>query len=355
MARFHPLTVTNVRKTTRDAVEVTFDLPDSGEFSFIQGQYLTFRREFEGTEIRRSYSICAGAHESCLKVGIKRVEGGVFSTWANEELAPGMVVESMPPMGSFHAPISPDARKHYLCFAAGSGITPVLSILKTVLAKEPMSRFTLVYANRAPQTIMFREKIEDLKNEHLDRLSVIHMLSSGATDIELFRGRLDEAKCAELFNTLIDIGSVDMSFICGPEPMMLSISSALKDHGLDGNQIKFELFAAAQTGRLDRPAARVSVGAATGSDATAIIDGERLSFSIESGTTVLQAALASAIDVPYACTAGVCSTCRCKLLEGEVQMISNHALEDYEVDRGYILSCQSLPLTERLVVDYDQH
>ena len=152
MARFHPLTVTNVQKTTRDAVEVTFDRPDSGEFSFIQGQYLTFRREFEGTEIRRSYSICAGTHEDRLQVGIKRVEGGVFSTWANEELAPGMVVEAMPPMGNFHAPISPDARKHYLGFAAGSGITPVLSILKTVLAKEPMSRFTLVYANRAPQT-----------------------------------------------------------------------------------------------------------------------------------------------------------------------------------------------------------
>lgn len=355
MARFHPLTVTNVRKTTRDAVEVTFDLPDSGEFSFIQGQYLTFRREFKGTEIRRSYSICAGAHEGCLKVGIKRVEGGVFSTWANEELAPGTVVESMPPMGNFHAPISPDARKHYLGFAAGSGITPVLSILKTVLAKEPMSRFTLVYANRAPQTIMFREEIEDLKNEHLDRLSVMHVLSSGATDIELFRGRLNEAKCAELFNTLIDVGSVDMSLICGPEPMMLSISAALKNHGLDNNQIKFELFAATQPGRLELPVARVSAGAAAGSDATAIIDGDRLSFRVENGTTVLQAALASAIDVPYACTVGVCSTCRCKLSEGEVQMISNHALEDYEVDRGYILSCQSLPLTERLVVDYDQH
>ena len=354
MARFHPLTVAEVRKTTRDAVKVTFDMPDRGEFAFVQGQYLTFRREFEGTEIRRSYSICAGAHEDLLQVGIKRVEGGVFSTWANEELAPGMIVESMPPMGCFHAPISPDARKHYLGFAAGSGITPVLSILKTVLAKERMSRFTLVYANRAPQLIMFREEIEDLKNEHLSRLNVVHVLSSGATDIELFRGRLNEAKCVELFNTLIDVRSVDMSFICGPEPMMLTISEALQKHGLDDDQIKFELFAAAQPGRLARPAARMSAGAAGGSDATAIIDGERLTFRVESGTTVLQAALASAIDVPYACTAGVCSTCRCKLLEGEVQMVSNHALEDYEVERGYILSCQSLPLTERLVVDYDQ-
>ncbi|WP_299672966.1 2Fe-2S iron-sulfur cluster-binding protein [uncultured Roseobacter sp.] len=356
MARFHELTVTDVRKTIRDAVVVTLAPRNGGNFDFIQGQYLTFRRAFDGVEVRRSYSICSGRNEGVLQVGIKKVDGGAFSNWANEELQPGMVVEAMEPMGSFHAALDPDAAKTYLGFAGGSGITPVLSILKTVLAEEPKSQFTLVYANRGVNTIMFREDLEDLKNRYMGRLSVIHVLESDAQEIELFRGRVDEEKCAALFEHWIDITSVDTAFICGPEPMMLGISAALKDHGLTKDQIKFELFKSAQPGRLTR---KVSSDLATSRErstqAQVTLDGASVSFDMDRETTVLEAALANALDAPHACKAGVCSTCKCKVIEGEVEMVANHALEDYEVERGFILSCQSFPITDTLVVDYDQH
>lgn len=355
MSRFLPLTVTDVQKTIRDAVVVTLAPEDAEAFRFTQGQYLTFRRAFDGEEIRRSYSICAGLDDGLLQVGIKRVEGGAFSTWANEALEPGMVLHAMPPMGNFHTPLAPDAARHYLGFAGGSGITPVLSILRTVLAREPDSRFTLVYANRSVTTIMFREELEDLKNRFLGRLNVIHVLEEGQ-EIELFSGRVTEAKCAELFRLWIDIGSVDTAFICGPEPMMLGIAKALRAHGLEDAQIKFELFASAQPGRLARPAR--SADAARGAEsctATITLDGSVRTITMpKSGQSVLDAALAADLDAPYACKAGVCSTCRAKVLEGEVEMAANHALEDYEVQRGYVLTCQCLPLSDRIVVDYDQ-
>lgn len=355
MARFHPLAVTDVRKTIRDAVVVTLKPENGGDFDFTQGQYLTFRRDFDGTEVRRSYSICAGKDEGVLQVGIKKVEGGAFSTWANEELLPGMVLEAMEPMGSFHTPLHPDQSKTYLGFAGGSGITPVLSILKTVLAREPRSHFTLVYANRGVNTIMFREELEDLKNMYLERLTVIHILESDAQDIDLFTGRVDAEKCEALFTHWIDIDSVDTAFICGPEPMMLGIAAALKDHGLSEEQIKFELFASAQPGRLARKTSSDEASKnAKATEATITMDGAARSFSIDKDQTILDAALENALDAPYACKAGVCSTCKCKVLEGEVEMVANHALEDYEVAQGYVLSCQSFPVTDRVVVDYDQ-
>ncbi len=356
MARFHPLTVTDVQKTIRDAVVVTLKPEDPETFDFIPGQYLTFRRDFEGEELRRSYSICAGKDEGVLQVGIKRVEGGAFSTWANEELKPGDTLEAMPPMGNFHTPIAPGADKHYLGFAGGSGITPVLSILKTVLQREPESRFTLVYANRAVNTIMFREELEDLKNTYLGRLNVIHVLESGGEEIDLFTGRVDEEKCAQLFRLWIDVKSADTAFICGPEPMMLAISQALRDHGMGDDRIKFELFASAQPGRARRKA--VSADAArqgNTTEATVRLDGAAHSFTMpKDGQTILDAALGQQMDAPFACKAGVCSTCRAKVVEGEVEMIANHALEDYEVARGYVLTCQCFPLTDTVVVDYDQ-
>ncbi len=355
MARFHQLSVTDVTKTIRDAVVVTLKPVNGGDFDFTQGQYLTFRQDFDGTEVRRSYSICAGKDDGVLQVGIKKVDGGAFSTWANETLAPGMTLEAMEPMGSFHTPITPEAAKNYLGFAGGSGITPVLSIMKTVLTREPHSTFTLVYANRGVNTIMFREELEDLKNLYMGRLTVIHVLESDAQDIDLFTGRVDADKCKALFAHWIDIDSVDTTFICGPEPMMLGIAAALREHGLSDDQIKFELFASAQPGRIKRKATHDAGSvAAKSTEATITMDGSARSFTMDKDQSILDAALENALDAPYACKAGVCSTCKCKVLEGEVEMLANHALEDYEVARGYVLSCQAYPLTDKVVVDYDQ-
>ena len=353
MAQFHPLEVTDVRKTIRNAVVVTLKPANGADFDFIPGQYLTFRRDFDGTELRRSYSICAGKDDGVLQVGIKRVDGGAFSSWANETLEPGMTLDAMPPMGAFHTPLSPNAGKTYLGFAGGSGITPVLSILKTILAREPDSTFTLIYANRGVHTIMFREELEDLKNQFMGRFNVLHILESDAQDIDLFQGRIDEAKCAELFERWVDVRRVDTAFICGPEPMMLGITKSLKDHGLTDDQIKFELFKSAQTGRLTKRKTFKSGSDVKPVQASVVIDGIARSFDMDRDTSVLNAALENALDAPYACTAGVCSTCKCKVLEGEVEMIANHALEDYEVRAGYILSCQSYPVSDKLTVTYD--
>jgi ring-1,2-phenylacetyl-CoA epoxidase subunit PaaE len=357
MARFHSLDVVDVRKETRDAVVVTLRprAEDAALFDFTQGQYLTFRRKFDDDELRRSYSICTGRGEGHLQVGIKRVDGGAFSTWANEELKPGTTIEAMPPMGRFFTAIEPEAARNYLGFAGGSGITPLLSIIKTVLAAEPRSTFTLVYANRQISSIMFREELEDLKNRHLGRLSIVHVLESEAQDIDLFTGRVDAEKCAQLFKVWIDIASVDTAFICGPEPMMLAIAGALKEHGLKDEQIKFELFASGQPGRAKQRVVSAEVSTSNSAEATVTIDGATRTFWMpKAGQSLLAAALEANIDAPYACKAGVCSTCRAKVLEGETEMAVNHALEDYEVRQGYVLTCQCFPLSDRVVVSYDQ-
>ncbi|MFV0301829.1 MAG: 1,2-phenylacetyl-CoA epoxidase subunit PaaE [Paracoccus sp. (in: a-proteobacteria)] len=358
MARFHPLKVTEVRRETRDAVVVTLAPPEDQRdlFDFTQGQYLTFRREFDGAELRRSYSICAGLDEGCLKVGIKRVDGGAFSTWANENLAPGDEIEAMPPMGKFSTPLDPGAARTYLGFAAGSGITPVLSIIKTVLTREPKSQFTLVYANRQINSIMFREELEDLKNLYLGRFSVMHVLETEGQEIDLFTGRIDAGKMTGLFQHWIQADGVDTAFICGPEPMMLTVAQGLRDHGLTDEQIRFELFASSQPGRARAKAvSRDAVEPGSGTEATVTLDGATRNFQMpRQGETILDAAIANSMDAPYSCKAGVCSTCRCKVLEGEVEMAVNHALEDYEVRAGYVLSCQAYPLSERVVVTYDE-
>ncbi|MFD0911817.1 2Fe-2S iron-sulfur cluster-binding protein [Ruegeria arenilitoris] len=357
MARFHDMEVIDIHKTIRDAVVVTLK-PVNGaaeEFDFVQGQYLTFRREFDGEELRRSYSICAGKDDGVLQVGIKRVEGGAFSTWANTELKVGDRLQAMPPMGAFHTPLDPSAHRQYLGFAGGSGITPVLSILKTTLAREPNARFTLVYANKGVNTIMFREELEDLKNQYMGRLNVIHILETDAQEIDLFTGLVTKEKCAELFQHWIDVENTDTAFICGPEPMMLGIAEALREHGLDDSQIKFELFASAQPGRAKRKQDdAASAAQANQTQARVTLDGATQTITMPKDQTILDAALENAMDAPFACKAGVCSTCRCKVIEGEVEMVANHALEDYEVEKGYVLSCQAYPLTDNVVVDYDQ-
>lgn len=355
MATFHKLTVTDVRKTIKDAVVVTLK-PDAPEaFDFIQGQYLTFRQDFDGTEVRRSYSICVARGAEELQVGIKRVDGGAFSSWANTHLQAGDTLEAMPPMGKFHTPITPRQGKSYLGFAGGSGITPLLSIIRTVLREEPESRFTLVYANRSVNTIMFREELEDLKNSHMGRLSIVHILEHDSQDIDLFTGRVTEEKCAALFERWIDVDHVDMAFICGPEPMMLGIASALRTAGLRDEQIKYELFVSAQPGRLKQAARSDAQDAEQATyDLSIRLDGASRQLTASKDTSVLEAALEASLDAPHACKAGVCSTCMCRLVEGEVEMAANHALEDYEVEQGFILACQSYPVTDKVVVDFDE-
>ena len=358
MAQFYPLRVADVRRDTRDSVVVTLEPPGEhkDKFAFIQGQYLTFRHTFDGEEMRRSYSICAGRNEGTLRVGIKKVDGGWFSTWANEELKVGDTLEAMKPMGNFHAPLDPARARNYLGFAGGSGITPLVSIIKTVLAEEPKSSFTLAYGNRSVNAIMFREELEDLKNSHMGRFSIVHVLESEAPDIDLFSGILNREKCDALFEHWLNIAAADYAFICGPEPMMLAVADALKARGFPEAKIKFELFASAQPGKA-REKAAIAGGASKGAmcAATIILDGATRSFDMpKAGQSVLEAALAAKLDAPFACKAGVCSTCRAKVIEGEVEMEANYALEDYEVRRGYVLTCQSHPVSDRLIVDYDQ-
>jgi ring-1,2-phenylacetyl-CoA epoxidase subunit PaaE len=358
MARFHSLEVTDIRRDTRDAVVVTLkpEEADQNAFDFTQGQYLTFRRDFDGEELRRSYSICAGKDEGCLKVGIKRVEGGAFSTWANEDLKVGDHLDVMPPMGRFFTALEPEKAKNYLGFAGGSGITPVLSIIKTVLAREPKSTFTLIYANRQTSSIMFREELEDLKNSYIGRFSVIHILETESQDIDLFTGRIDAEKMDLLFRLWVDAEGVDTAFICGPEPMMLTIADGLRKHGLTDDQIRFELFASSQPGRAKARATSQAAAKSAGTcDVSVTLDGSTRNFQMDkNGTSVLEAAIANSMDAPFSCKAGVCSTCRAKVIEGDVEMEVNHALEDYEVRAGYVLSCQCIPVSDKVVISYDE-
>jgi ring-1,2-phenylacetyl-CoA epoxidase subunit PaaE len=358
MTRFYPLTVTEVRRETRDAVVVSLQVPAQYQntFRFKQGQYLTFRTLIDGKEVRRSYSICSAVQDPVLRVGIKKVPGGLFSTWANERLNPGQMVETMSPMGNFWVPLDPLNHKHYVGFAAGSGITPILGILKTTLQVEPHSIFTLAYGNRASSTILFREELEDLKNEFPARLNLIHILSREHQDIELFNGRITREKCEALLRSWIDPNSIDTAFICGPQDMMLAVAETLQAHGLDKLRIKFELFTTSHAPQRQREPRAVQGSTANNRCAvTVILDSRSRQLELEKNTqTLLDAALTEGIELPYACKGGVCSTCRALLVEGEVDMDANFALEDYEIRRGYILTCQSYPVTDKVVVDFDQ-
>lgn len=348
MTQFHPLVVTNIHKTIRDAVVLTLTPTNPEDFNFIQGQYLTFRRKFNGKELRRCYSICAGKREGTLQVGIKRVDGGTFSTWANTELAVGDVVEAMPPMGNFYLEPKNDS-PHYLAFAAGSGITPILSILKTMLDESKTSLFTLVYANRNPKTIMFREELEDLKNLYMQRLNVIHMLDDDVQGVDLFHGPIDEEKCKNLLEQWVDTDGITTAYICGPEPMMKIIAKSLREHGLAKENIRFELFASDQYELAEEPA-KIVTTLKSGIKGKITMNGETHSIQIEPETSLLNAALNNNLDAPHSCKSGICSTCKAKIIEGEVEMIANHALEDYEVDQGYVLTCQSYPVSAKKIV-----
>jgi len=358
MARFHPLEVLEVRHDTRDAVVVTLKpKKDSKElFQFIPGQYLTFRRKFDDTEVRRSYSICSGINDKDLQIAIKRVDGGAFSSWANESLRAGDTLEAMPPLGNFYVDSDPDEERHYLAFAGGSGITPVLSIIKSALEQEPKARFSLVYANQQASSVMFKEELEDLKNRYMERFSIVHIFDREGQEIDLFTGRIDDDKLGALFEHWIHLPSVHTAFICGPEPMMLVIAEGLKKRGLADEKIKYELFTSAQPGRIARR--KISTeeqSAEADTQAIAVLDGAERSFTMsKQNESLLEAALRHNLDAPYSCQAGVCSTCKAKVLDGEVEMLVNHALEDYEVEQGYVLSCQSYPLTDKVKFSYDE-
>ncbi len=356
MSKFHRLPIARVERETRDAVAITFTVPDAlaDQFRFEPGQHLTLRADVGGTDLRRSYSICSAVQDGVLRIAVKKSPGGAFSTWANEALEAGATLDVMPPMGHFNVPLDATARRHYLGFAAGSGITPLLSIVKTTLESEPLSRFTLFYGNRASGTVMFKEELAALKDVYLERFNLAHVLSREAQDIDLLHGRIDRDKAGALLDQWVRLSDIDTAFICGPEGMMEAVIEALKARKFPDARIKVERFAASipKHSHVARP---LPEAAASECEVTVIIDGSRKSFLLErEKESILDAGLRNGIELPYSCKGGVCSTCRCRLIEGEVDMDVNFALEDYEVARGFILSCQSYPATDRVLIDFDQ-
>ena len=356
MSTFHPLTVAKVKHETRDAIAVTFAVPPQLKetFQYRQGQHLTLRATIDGEEVRRSYSICAAVQDEQLRVAIKRVAGGQFSTWANQALKPGMTLDVMPPEGRFNLPLDPDSRRHYLAFAAGSGITPILSIVKTTLLAEPHSRFTILYGNRASSSVIFRDELAELKDIYMERLNLVYVMSREQQDIELFNGRITQDKCRQLFQRWLRVEDVDYAFICGPEDMMHGVSNALQEAGMAKERIRIELFAAAAAHAVREPRSHYGADTSHLTEVTVIMDGNHASFTMDKDKeSLLDAGLRAGIDMRYSCKGGVCSTCRCKVVEGTVDMDVNYALEDYEVARGFVLSCQSFPVTDKVVVDFD--
>ncbi len=345
-----------MRRETPDCVSVALEGPSSQAktFEFTPGQYLTFKHKHEGEEIRRSYSICSAPEEGELRVAIKKVSGGIFSTYANEQLTIDDVLDTMPPAGNFTVEVNANQAKDYVAFGAGSGITPIISIIKTVLLNEPNSSFTLIYGNQSLQSIIFREEIEALKNKYLDRFQVIHILSRERLESELNYGRIDTEKCDLLCQSLISIEQVDKVFLCGPEQMILSLRDYFIARGMDKANVKFELFTTAPKQPYQTSASASAHDENDLCDITIKVDDRTMEIKLaKEGMTILDAALAKGADLPYACKGGVCCTCKAKLLEGEVEMEVNYALEDDEVANGYILSCQAHPRSKKVVVDFD--
>jgi ring-1,2-phenylacetyl-CoA epoxidase subunit PaaE len=354
--RFHDLKVAAIARETPEAVAVAFEIPDAlrETFAFRPGQYLTLATDIDGKEARRSYSICSAPGEPTLRVGVKRVADGRFSSFVNERLSVGDTIRVMPPEGRFTSLAG--ERHDYVLIAAGSGITPMLSIAKTVLGHEPDSTITLIYGNRSTGTIMFREELEDLKDRHMRRFSVVHLLSREAQDVELFNGRIDGARITELANRgLIDVASADGIFLCGPGEMIDEVSTALKGLGVEEDRIRFERF----TPSGDAPAprarsARAQEAAEAGVEIEVVLDGVRRAFPMaETDATVLDAAHRAGLEIPYSCAGGMCCTCRCRVAEGEAEMAVNYSLQPWEIEAGFTLACQTRPTSKRLVLDFD--
>jgi ring-1,2-phenylacetyl-CoA epoxidase subunit PaaE len=354
---FHPLRIKKIVQETDQCVSVEFEVPEnlSGGFQFKQGQSLTMRAMVNGEEVRRTYSLCSSPLDNKWQVAIKKVEGGTFSSFANDELKEGDVLEVMEPVGKFYTELDPANKKHYLAFAAGSGITPVISIIKTTLRTERNSTFTLVYGNRSRSSIIFFEELEGLKNKFIDRLNLIHILSRERTDSPINFGRIDIGKLSEL-EKLIDYKKMDEIFICGPEEMIFCVKNFLEQKEIPEQKIHFELFTTSGQKKKSEVGSRKSeVSQGPASMITVKVDGRSFDFdlSLNSDTTILDAALKQGADLPFACKGGMCCTCKAKLIEGEVEMDVHWGLEHEEIKQGFILTCQSHPKTEKVVVDFD--
>ncbi len=353
---FHKLSIKKINKETDDCVSLLFDVPDELEeiFQFKQGQSLTMRTNIDGEEVRRTYSICASPEEKELKVAIKKVDAGLFSTFANLQLKKDDVLEVMPPIGKFYTELDSTNQKNYLAFAAGSGITPIISIIKTTLQTEPKSNFTLVFGNKNHSSIIFFEELEGLKNKYMDRFNLINILSRERTDSILNSGRINTEKLDQL-KKLIDFHLIDETFICGPEEMLFCVKDYLESMGIEKKKIHFELFTT--SGYKDKQKTVETIIAESGAKSNISLkaDGRFYDFTIpfNSEISILDAAMQNGADLPYACKGGMCCTCKAKLVEGEVIMDVHWGLEEEEIEKGYILTCQSHPKSEKVVVDFD--
>lgn len=352
---FEKVQVKEVRRETDDCVSVLLDIPANlqQQFTYLAGQHITLRTTINNEDIRRSYSLCSSPLHNEWRIAVKKIDGGIFSQFANHILQPGDSVELMPPMGHFALPQTNEV-KHYVCFAAGSGITPVLSIIKTGLLQQWHTSFTLVYGNRTRQSIIFKEEIEGLKNKYMNRLQLVHILSREQTEAPLNEGHIDTAKCEQIFGRVTSLHA-DGFFICGPEAMIFSVRDWLLSKGINEKKIHFELF---NTTSADTAKPKQSAGTQPGdqnkSHVKINLDGRSLSFDVAyDGLSILNAALQQGADLPYACKGGVCTTCKAKLLQGEVEMDVNYGLVPEELKQGYILTCQSHPRTANVIIDFD--
>jgi ring-1,2-phenylacetyl-CoA epoxidase subunit PaaE len=353
---FHSLTVADVVDETGEARSIRFAIPEAlrETFKFKPGQHLTLKAEIGGEEVRRNYSLCVAPQDDAVTVTVKRIAGGAFSNWANDNLKPGMAIDVMAPHGSFTWDFSAVAANHYVGFAGGSGITPVLSLLKTALLTEKGSRFTLFYGNRDSSSIIFLEALARLKNSFMDRLQVHHFLAEEAEEFELFNGMLDRAKCDEILERLVDPADIAAFFICGPGPMMDAAEAALLDKGVARDRIHLERFTAGRPSAALEAQMQALTKEAAGLSLLVTLDGRkrRVAFDAAAGN-ILDSARAAGLPAPFACKAGVCATCRARVVSGEVEMAARYGLTDEEVAAGYVLTCQSVPKGEGVELDYD--
>lgn len=354
--RFHRLTVRDVVRQTPHAVSIAFDVPPDlrDDYAFEPGQYLTLRTSIDGEDLRRSYSICAGPDDGELRVAVKQVERGAFSSWVNTSLKPGDTLDVMTPTGRFGAGAVCAEGGTYVAFAAGSGITPVLSIVRGVLTREPGSRFFLFYGNRTTADILFNDELTDLKDRFLNRLSVLHVLSREAQDIPILNGHLDGEKVRALLTSMVPSATVDHAFVCGPAGMIDDVTAALAALGLDEAKIHVERFVSTEGGRPKVLVVSVPPDAPAAHTAVLILDGKRREVPVAEGEAIVDAAIRGGVDLPFACKGGMCATCRAKIVEGAATMDVNYSLEPWELNAGFVLTCQAHPTTPRIVVDYDQ-